>query len=100
MTSDNDNKNNADTLATENRILSVRLNLAQAFTSMWLRAYDALLSHSINVRDLNEYKDTTLLDRGLKEGSLEEGRGSILEYIKRVESGIVAAIRRKTMRKV
>lgn len=81
------------------RLLSVRLQLAHAFTSMWLRAYDALLSYSINVRDLKEYKDTSLLDRGLA-GDLETGRGLILEYIKRVESGIAAAIRRKQMRQV
>jgi hypothetical protein len=91
-----DNKNNNNDV----RILSVRLNLAQAFISMWMRAYDALLHHQVNVRDLPEYKNDALLDEGLKHGSLEQGRNSILEYIKRVENGIAAAVRRKGFRKV
>ena len=97
MSNDNKKKNNKDPLVEENRVLSVRVSLGQSFLTMWMTAYDALLSHNINVRDLKEYKDTSLLDAGMAQGSLEDGRGSILEYIKRVESGIVAAIRRKTM---
>ncbi len=107
MTDTNKNNNNKTlerlglvSVEAENRLLSVKLNIAHAFISMWLRAYDALLSHQVNVRDLPEYRDQKLLDEGLGKGDLEQGRNKVLEYIKRVESGIMAAIRRKSMRRV
>jgi hypothetical protein len=82
-----------------NRLLTIRLALAQAFHSMWIRAYDALLHHQVNVRDLPEYKDSKLLDKAL-ESDLEKGQGLIVDYLKKVESGINAAVRRKSFRKV
>lgn len=88
-------------LVQENRILQVRLTLAQAFLGMMHTAYDALLHHSINYRNLPEYSDSTLLDKALGNGvSVEEGKGGVMGYIERVTNGIAAAIRRKGFRKL
>ena len=89
-----------EALNRENRKLGIRLQLAQAFVGMLTRAYDALLHHGVNYRDLKEYKDNTaILDEA---GSLPitEGRSRFLSWMARVESGITAAIRRKTFRRL
>ena len=80
--------------------LSIRLQLAGAWISLWRRAYDALLHHGINVRTTKEFKDTSLLDAALEAKDIREGQGSILEYLKRVESGLNAAVRRKGLFKI
>ena len=112
MDNKNNNKNNTKTnreqakfihemaLAVEaNRLLTVRLRLAAAFQTMWITAYDALLHHEVNVRELPEYKDDGHLNAAL-DGDLTEGEGHIMAYLQKVTSGITAAIRRKSFRKV
>lgn len=80
--------------------LSIRLQLAGAWISVWRKAYDALLHHGINVRSTKEWKETALLDAALEAKDIREGQSSILEYLRRVESGLVAAVRRKGLFKV
>lgn len=79
-------------------IARVRLRLAQAWADMMTFAYDALLSHGVNFRNLPEYKDTTLLDRAANE-EVTLGENNIVEYMRRVKHGITAAIRRKGFKK-
>lgn len=86
-------------LIAANRILSIRLRLSIAFHTMWIKAFDALLQHQVNVRSLPAYKDSTMLDRAL-DGDVAAGESSIMEYIKRVENEVTAAVRRKQFRKV
>ncbi len=76
-----------------------RLLMAQAYIHLWEKAYDALLYHSINYRDLPEYQDQTLLDDARRVVVLQ-GRQKVLLWIERVEHGIEAAIRRKTFHRV
>lgn len=83
----------------ELKVLRVRSILAQAFTQMGLKAYDALLNYGVNYRDLPEYKDTTLLDEGYKL-PVERGTDKFLEWMRRVEHAITAAVRRKGFRRV
>ena len=73
--------------------------MIQAFAQMLDRAFDALLYHQINYRDLPEWKDTRLLEEA-QQVTLSRGHARYIEWIKRVESGIRAAINRKGMRKV
>lgn len=80
-------------------MLACRMLMAQAFAQMLIKAYDALLHHSINFRNLPEYKDQTLL-LAAEKLVLLEGRNKYLLWIERVEHGIDAAIRRKTFRQV
>lgn len=86
-------------LREENRILSIRLSLAQAFAGVLQVAYDALLHYGINFRTLPEYTN----DRALDEANampIQEGRTRIMDWLGRVERGIAAAIRRKQFKKV
>lgn len=83
----------------EKQVLSVRLTLALAFAQMLQKAFDALLYHGVNYRDLPEYKNSTALDDAAKL-PLKEGRRVMLEWMRRLEVGISAAIRRKAFRKV
>lgn len=80
--------------------LSIRLSLASAWVSLWRKAYDALLHHGINVRSTKEFQNTELLDAALEAKDIREGQVHVLEYLKRVESGLNAAVRRKAMFKV
>lgn len=84
---------------TPERVIRVRVSMIQAFAQMLDRAFDALLYHQINYRDLPEWNDTSLLDEA-QSVSLVRGHSIYIEWIKRVESGIRAAINRKGMRKV
>lgn len=86
--------------ASQNEELSIRLSLAGGWISLWRKAYDALLHHGVNVRTTKEFKDTALLDAALEAKDIREGQVSILEYLKRVESGLNAAVRRKALFKV
>lgn len=88
-------------LAVENAILQTRLRLAQAFNTLMQTAFDALLYHSINYRDLPTYKDSTLLDSALDNGvSVQSGEHNIMAWITRVTSDMTAAIRRKGFRRL
>lgn len=80
-------------------VLRVRISLAQAFAQMITKGYDALLHYGINFRDLPEYRDSKLIDEGSRL-SLLRGQEKYMEWMKRVENGIRAAINRKTFRKV
>lgn len=84
---------------TELLTLRVRMAGAQAFGHLMLKAYNALLHHDIHFMELPAYRDMTLLDEAI---DLEPYRGQerTLEWIRRVEHEIDAAIRRKGMRRV
>jgi hypothetical protein len=88
----------AVTSETTEDALRVRVSMAQAFVQMLLKAYDALLFHRVNYRDLPEYKDTTLLDEAAKLTPVH-GQPRYIEWCKRVESGLRAAIARKSFRR-
>lgn len=90
---------NSQELRKELHVARVRIQLAQTFVDLVLYAYDALLSHSINYRNLPEWKDRTLMDRAAKE-ELSLGQSSMIEWMRRVKHGIRAAIARKGMRQV
>lgn len=88
-------------LVKENRILNVRIRLAQYFQTMLVTAFDALLHHGVNYRDLPEYQDSDLLDKALGNGvDVAQGESAIVKWIERVNSGIRAAIRRKQFRRL
>lgn len=90
-----------DPLVTENRILNIRIRLAQYFQTMLISAFDALLHHGVNYRELPEYKDSELLDQALGNGvDVAKGEPMVVKWIERVHSGIKAAIRRKQIRKL
>ena len=86
-------------LLADNKTMTVKLRLSHAFHSMMLHAYDALLHHGVNYRDLPHYQDTTLLDKGLA-ADIQQGEGHIMEWIKRMTSSVTAAIRRKGIKEV
>ncbi len=94
------NEHEEHPLVTENRILQVRLRLAQAFMGMWAAAFDALLTHGINFRNTPEYKDTDKLDKALDTENVEPGEQHVMSYIERVHSGIRAAIHRKRFTRI
>lgn len=113
MDSDKKNNNNKHTaqerryvqearaLTEANKGLTNKLTIASAFTSMWIKAYDALRHHSVDMRELPEYSDHAALDRALEVGVENvEGSGRVMAYITRVCNGIDAAVRRKGFRKV
>lgn len=80
--------------------LSIRLTMAQAWVKLWQVAFDALLYHRVNMRETKEYADTSLIDSAREAKDVREGQSKVLEYIKRLESGINAAVRRKSIKQV
>ena len=83
----------------ELEVASVRLTMAQAFGQLMVKAFDALLHHGVNYRNLPEYKDEALLDEA-KTLPLQRGFASYMRWMERVENGLAAAVRRKTFRDV
>lgn len=98
----NDNNNNEHPLIQDNRVLSVSLSIAQAWVQFFIKAYDALLHHNINYRQLPEFKDPKGLMRGAMNDaeSMEKGQSKFLEYLENLGSAIDAAIRRAGFKKV
>lgn len=86
-------------LVKENRLLSLRLQLAQAFFGLLEQGYDALLHHGVNFRLLPSYANSPALDEA-NEMSWEAGRTHVLTWIERVRNDITAAVRRKSFKKV
>lgn len=83
----------------EGKVQRIRLRLSQAFIDMLLEAYEALLVHGINYRNLPAYKDTTLLDEA-SSLPIDQAHDSFIVYMGRVKNDIAAAIRRKGFKKV
>jgi hypothetical protein len=92
-------KKKIEDLQNKNRILQVRLVLAQGFVGLLQKAYDALLHYGVNFRDLPEYKDDKVLEDASKM-EVTEGRNIIVTWMGKVESAISAAVRRKQFRTV
>lgn len=90
----------ARALQDKNAKLTIRLTLASAFHTMWVKAFDALLHHGVNVRSIPEYNDHARLDRALEVGVEHDGGSRVMDYIKRVENGLRAAIARKGFKQV
>lgn len=86
-----------DPLVKQNRDLSLRLQLSQAWHGVWAKAYVALLHHRVDFRTLPEYHRTDALDAALKQPTIEGGRTLIMQYLERLINAIEAAVRRKTM---
>lgn len=86
-------------LEKENQVLGVRLTLAQAFVHLLHTAYDTLLYHRVNYRELPEFQDDRALEQAAKTDILK-GRALIIEWIERLERAIVAAGRRKTFTQI
>lgn len=78
-------------------ILGVRLTLAQAWIDFLHTAYDALLHHGINYRTLKEYANSTELDDAQKL-PITAARDKIIHWLRRIESGVHAAVRRKSLK--
>lgn len=74
--------------------LGIRLTLANAMIRLWIFAYDALLTHGVDMRRLPQFNDTTDIDKA-RTLPLQEGRALIVKWIGRVHSAIHAATRRK-----
>ncbi len=79
--------------------MGVRLTLAQAWVGFLNFAYDALLHHGVNYRNLREYKESTELDDAQKL-PMTEGRNKITQWLERLQNSISAAIRRKSFKVV
>lgn len=73
--------------------------MLQAFGQMMTEAFDALLHHSVNYRDIPEYRDQTLLDEASRV-PLTRGVDKYMAWIGKVTNGIRAAVRRKSFKKV
>jgi hypothetical protein len=84
-------------LMEENRVLSIRLTLAQAWAAFLQFAYDTLLSFGINYRNMPTYQDTAALDEA-NDATPEEGHAGIMGWIGRIERDLVAAVRRKGLK--
>lgn len=84
---------------TPEKVVRVRLAMAHAFAQMLGKAFDALLYHGVNYRDLPEYKDTALLEQA-ERLPMSRGQGRYIEWMKRIESAITAAVKRKSFKKV
>lgn len=86
-----------DEVRQEVNTLGVRLTLAQAWVGFLHFAYDALLYHGVNYRTLKEYSQSTDLDEAQKL-PITEGRNKIVHWLDRLQSGINAAVRRKSFK--
>lgn len=75
----------------------VRLTLAQSWVQFLMRAYDALLHYGVNYRDLKEIQDTRGIDDA-QDMPITKARDIIIDYLKRGDSAIRAAIRRKSFK--
>lgn len=83
-----------ENLRKKNNEVEVRLTLAQAWVGFLTHAFDALLHHGVNYRDLKEYKDTELLDDA-QDLPITHARDNIVGWLGTLHNGIRAAIRRK-----
>ncbi|WP_298951502.1 hypothetical protein [uncultured Methylobacterium sp.] len=82
-------------LEEQGQIAAARHVMAQAYTQMQAMGFAALLNYGINYHDLPSYADPDgLLDKAA-EFPLLQGQEVYLEYMRRVEHDIAAAIRRK-----
>jgi hypothetical protein len=86
-------------LIEDNKLLGIRLNLARGFVAMLTKAYNALLYHRVNYRELKAYKDSTLLDAAAKVDATK-GQVLVMDYLSRVENDISAAVARKGFKEV
>lgn len=88
-----------DAIEEELRVSQTRLTMVEAFVKFLMEAFDALLHHNVNYRNLPEYSDQTLLDEAhtlpLREGALSYHR-----WLERMTHAVRAAIRRKHFRDV
>lgn len=81
------------------RVNSVRLTLASAYIQMQRKGHFALVHHGINYHSLPEYMDQSRIEDS-KDLSLWLAAEGCIEWCRRVEHGIEAAIKRKSFRKV
>ncbi|MBK3400444.1 hypothetical protein [Methylobacterium ajmalii] len=77
------------------QVAAVRHQMAQAFVQMQIMGYSALQNYGINYHDLPAYKDPDGLLEKAAEVPLLDGQEHYLEYCRRVEHDIAAAVRRK-----
>lgn len=75
----------------------IRLLIAQEWINLLNRAYDALLYHGVRFRELAVYKDFKDPD---KAEHIHTMRDRYLRWFDRMDSEIVAAVRRKGFREV
>lgn len=80
-------------------VLRVRHTMAHAYAQMMNTAFDALLSFGVNYRTLAFYGDHTLLANAKSKG-LVAGQSAYLEWMKRMESAIHAAVRRTQFKRI
>lgn len=76
----------------------IRLLLAQGWMDLLNRAYDALLYHGVRFRELKVYKEE--FPTADKPEHIHTVRDKWLQWFDRMDSDIMAAVRRKQMRQV
>ncbi len=74
--------------------LNVRVYLAYQLLNFYRWAYDILLAYGVNFKDVKEYNEDTILDEA-SSLPITKARNKIAEYLKRLRSGVRAAVRRK-----
>ncbi|MBO6814573.1 MAG: hypothetical protein JJ891_06920 [Rhizobiaceae bacterium] len=77
--------------------MEIRVSLAQGWVGLLRKAYDALLYHGVNYQTLPEYKDDDTLTEA-QDMPISLARNKIINWMSRMESGIEAAVRRKSFR--
>ncbi len=79
--------------------LVARLQAAQASIQAFLKGFDALLHHGVNMKSLKEWQDTTLLEEAAKLKP-RNALPKMIEWTSRLEKSIAASIKRKAFRDV
>lgn len=79
-------------LRTEVHQQGIRLVLAEAWLRLYGKAYDALLHYGVNFKSLKTWKRRPVDAYKLP---LSQARNVLIDFMKRVENDIAAAIRRK-----
>jgi hypothetical protein len=84
-------------LRDEHKVQGARLSMAQAWLQFMQQAFDALLHHGVNYRNLKEYKDDSTLTESL-DLPVTKARDNIIGWLGRLTSSLNAAVRRKGMK--
>lgn len=80
-------------------LIRARLLMLVAYANMVDEAYDALVNHGVNYRELPDYKDRRLLERA-ERFPLNQGAALYVQWMGKLVSSIRAAVKRTTFRKV
>lgn len=93
-------KDEIDYTKEDKQSLIIRLMDAMALVRLLLRAHHSLRSYGVDTLELDEFKDTTLLDEAHRSASPLRRQEKTQLWIERVNHAITAAIRRKQFKPI